>query len=63
MDREDIIKTLEAIVWITDARRAIRPQRARAMAGQIARTAVEDLRRPRLVETSQSDARGGTEHG
>ena len=58
MDRDDLIKTFEAIVWVTDARRAIRPQRARAIARQIARTAVEDLRRPRLVETAR-ETEGG----
>jgi hypothetical protein len=52
---EDMLRTFDAIVWVADPRRGIRPQRVRAIVGQIARTAIEGLRRPRLV-ASQSDA-------
>lgn len=51
VDRKEMIAVLEAIVMVTGSRSA-RAERSRAIAGQIARTALADLRRPRLVERS-----------
>lgn len=52
---DDMLRTFHAIVWVTDPRRGIRAQRVRAIVGQIARTAIENLRRPKLIKSSQSD--------
>ena len=59
-ERDDMLANFEAIVWATDPRRAIRRERQAALAGQIARTAIIELRRPRLVESSND---GGEKHG
>ena len=46
-ERDDMIAKFEAIVWVTDPRRATRRERQAALARQIARTAIEELRPPR----------------
>lgn len=52
-EMEDVVAALEAIMMVTDPMRHLRSQRARALARQIARTALADLRRPRLVASTQ----------
>jgi hypothetical protein len=52
-----MLEKFEAIVRVTDARSAPRPERARALAGQIARTAVEELRRPRLGTSNDTEVK------
>jgi hypothetical protein len=49
-ERIDVMQTLEGMIWITDPRRALRPQRVRAIVGQMAKTALQNLRRPRLLK-------------
>ncbi len=48
------LDSLETIVWVTDPRRGIRPERSRALAAQIARNAIAALRAPRLVWSASS---------
>ena len=50
-EEEDLIATLEAIVWVTCPRRAVRLQRVRALCGQMARATLQKLRRPRLISS------------
>ncbi len=56
-ERDDMLAYFEAIIRVTDARHGggNNPNRARAIAGQIARDAVEELRRPRLIEINHEN--------
>lgn len=46
---EEILPHLEAIVWVTSPLRGNSPNRSRAIAGQIARNAIKELRSPKAV--------------
>jgi len=43
------VECFQAIEWVTSPLHASSPNRSRAIAGQIARNALQELRRPRLV--------------
>lgn len=52
---ERTLAALDAIVWVLDARH--QSLRHRAIAAQIARSAAQDLRRPRLVSPDSASCR------
>jgi hypothetical protein len=55
-ETREMLEYFDAIVWITSPLHGRSPNRSRAIAGQIARNAIRELRRPKLVEL-ESDAR------
>jgi hypothetical protein len=57
VDIDDVIPYFESIVFVTSLVSGRNPNRMRALAGQIARNAIKELRRPTLVQ-SESEAAG-----
>lgn len=47
---EEVLPYFEAIVAVTSLNYGRNPNRMRALAGQIARNAITELRKPRVVE-------------
>jgi hypothetical protein len=56
VDIDDVIPYFESIVFVTSLASGRNPNRMRALAGQIARNAIKELRRPTLVQTEPEAA-------
>jgi hypothetical protein len=53
VDIEDVLPYFEGIIAVTSLHYGRNPNRMRAIAGQIARNAIAELRRPKLVDRQE----------
>jgi hypothetical protein len=53
-ETQDMLEYFDAIVWVTSPLHGLNPNRMRAIAGQIARNAIKELRRPKLVDRQET---------